>query len=30
MTTFLIISWVVLIFASYKGAVIVLDKTGLL
>lgn len=30
MTTFLIISWVVLIFASYKASVAVLNKAGLL
>lgn len=30
MTTFLLISWMVLIFASYKGSVIVLNKAGLL
>lgn len=30
MTTFLLISWVVLIFASYKVSTIVLAKAGLL
>jgi len=30
MTTFLLLSWVALIAVSYKAAVIVLDKAGLL
>jgi len=30
MTTFLLISWVALIFASYKVSTIVLAKAGLL
>lgn len=30
MTAVLLIGWVVLIAASYKGAVVVLTKTGLL
>lgn len=30
MTTFLLISWVLLIYASYKGAAIALSKSGLL
>ncbi len=30
MTYVLIFSWIALIFVSYKGAVVVLDKAGLL
>jgi hypothetical protein len=30
MTTFLLISWVAIVFLSYKVSVILLDKTGLL
>lgn len=30
METFLLVSWVALIFISYKGAVIALNKAGLL
>jgi len=30
MTTFLLVSWVVLIFASYKFSVLLLDKAKLL
>jgi hypothetical protein len=30
MTTFLLISWVAIIFLSYKVSVILLDKAGLL
>lgn len=30
MTTFLLISWVLLIFVSYKASVALLDKAGLL
>jgi len=30
MTAFLLISWVALLFISYKGSVILLDKAGLL
>lgn len=30
MTTFLLISWVALIAVSYKGALVFLDKAGLL
>jgi hypothetical protein len=30
MTTFLLISWVVLIYASYKASTLVLAKAGLL
>lgn len=30
MTVFLIFSWMALIFVSYKGAVMALDKAGLL
>lgn len=30
MTTFILVSWVALLFVSYKGIVIVLDKFGLL
>lgn len=30
MTAFLFISWVVIIFASYKISIIALDKVGLL
>jgi len=30
MTAFLLISWVALIFVSYKGSVLLLDKMNLL
>jgi hypothetical protein len=30
MTTFLLISWIAIIFISYKVSVIALDKAGLL
>jgi len=30
MTTFLLISWVAIIFLSYKVSIILLDKAGLL
>lgn len=30
MTAVLLLSWIALIFVSYKGAVVALDKSGLL
>jgi hypothetical protein len=30
MTVFLLVSWIALIYVSYKGAIMALDKVGLL
>ncbi len=30
MTVFLLVSWIALIYVSYKGAIMALDKAGLL